>query len=213
MNRRQFLSALAAGVALPVLARAADLPSVQPNTIGGPRNILLEVVNFHCPRCRAVNDYLPQIEAQAANLKLPVRVAPLAWEGQSLWPDRVYYATRDLFPGTEAVMRDAFFDGIQGEGLAFDDLPEVLSFIQTRGLLPQLVRVDPKFNLEALADYATSNAPLVSEMKAGRLVGLSMAQEVPVFIWIGDGKILHTITPADAADPGSLVKKVLAQLQ
>ncbi|GBG14398.1 DNA repair protein RadA [Novimethylophilus kurashikiensis] len=199
------------GLALLPLTAMADMPT--PGVAAGPTDtVLVEIINFHCPRCHAVNDQFDTIAQAAKEAKIPLRVAPAAWEGQSLWPDRFYYAVRDLFPGAENIVRDALFDGIQREGQNFEELPQIISFLERRQLPQRIKQTVPKFDLLAVADRAASDITLVSEVKVGRLVDMSGATEVPVFAWVHDGKIKQLISPADASEPGPLVQKVLHKL-
>lgn len=210
MNRRILLIVAALGCLLQAPVQAQ---STAPGLAASPSGVVIvELVNLQCPRCRAVNDYVPQIERAARAAGADLRVAPLAWDGQSAWADRVYYAARDLFPGTENLVREVLFDGIQREGMRFEDLSQVLAYLERREVPKQLVARFPNFKMSEVAAYAGTDAPLLSEMKAGRLADLSMAQEVPVFVWVKNGEVVDSVSPATAADPLEMVQLVLKKL-
>ena len=202
-NRRDFLAttlSLLGGAMLPGIARAAQGP------------VIVEIANFQCPRCRSVNDHWERLD-QAVRAKGGIlRFAPVAWESQSLWPDRVYYAARDLYPAAEWVIRDAIFDGMQREGQRFDELSQVMSYFDRRQIAKYLQSKNVPFDLLAVADRAATDDSLLPEAKAGRLADLSGAAEVPVFVWLREGEIIHALSPADAAEPGPLVHKVLQKI-
>lgn len=208
--RRKVLKALLGLSLLPAAAMAQMAVPGMPASPSG--TVLVEIINFQCPRCRVVNDQFDYIAQAARAAKTPLRVAPAAWEGQSLWPDRVYYAVRDLFPGAEQTIRDALFDGVQREGQRFEELPQVIAFLERRQLPQRIKATVPNFDLLAVADRAADDITILSEVKVARLIDLSGATEVPVFVWVRDGKVLHTISPADAAEPGALVQKVVRKL-
>lgn len=174
--------------------------------------VLVELANFHCPRCRQVNDHIDRIRSAAAQQQIVFRFAPLAWEGQSLWPDRVYYAVRDLYPAAEGLVRDMLFDAIQREGQRFEELPQVLAYFERRQLPQQAQKLVGTFDMLSIADRAASDVALLSEMKAGRLIDLSGATEVPVFVWIREGEVVKSVSPTDAQEASPLVQKVLQQL-
>lgn len=174
--------------------------------------VLVELANFYCDRCRQVNDHFGRLQkaAQAAGGEL--RFAPLAWEGQSIWPDRVFYAARDLFPAADVLVRDALFEGLQGEGMPFENLPQVMAYFERKQLPQRALEFDRKFNLAQVAERAASDDVLYSEMKAGRLVELSGASEVPVFAWVHGGAVVKALSPRDAQDPIALVQLVIREL-
>lgn len=210
MNRRTFLlNAFLTSLALPFTARAATSPGLPASASG---TVLVELINLHCPRCRAINDYTSRIKQAALAAGLDFRVVPVAWEGQSLWPNRVYYAARDLFPGSENLVLEFLFDGIQREGQRFEDVAQVMAYLVRRELPKHLAKTHPELSLSAIADYAATDTPLFSEMKAGRLLDLTLAQEVPVFAWVREGAVLHTISPADSPEPLGLVRAVIEEL-
>lgn len=217
MNRRNFLTyaalASVAGLLFPLSAAADSAVPVTPGLPVSPTGtVLVELINLHCPRCRAINDYVPRIEQAATAAGLLFRVAPVAWEGQSLWPDRVYYAARDKYPGSEKLVREFLFDGLQRDGMVFENLEQTMAYLVRRELPKQLATAIPNLNLALIAEYAGTDAPLVSEMKAGRLIDLTLAQEVPVFAWVNNGEVIGVVSPKDAAEPISLVNAVLTKL-
>lgn len=214
MNRRDFLiKAGLAGLVLPFAAQAQTTPATSPGLPASRTGtVLVEIINFQCPRCRAINDYASRIKQAARAAGLDFRVTPIAWENQSLWPDRVYYAARDLFPGSEDLVREFLFDGIQREGMRFEDIAQVMAYLVRRELPKQLAQSHPTLSLSAIAEYAATDAPLISEIKVGRLLDLTLAQEVPVFAWVREGNVLHSISPANSAEPLGLVRAVMDAL-
>lgn len=203
-SRRHFMgAALAAvsGMLWPVTGRAAPGP------------VIVELVNFQCSRCREVNDHWERLDAAVRAQDGLLRFAPVAWDNQSLWPDRIYYATRDLFPAAEWVVRNALFDGMQREGQRFDELEQVLAYFERRQLVQQLSAKQVRFDLLALADYAASDTVLLAEAKAARLLSLTGASAVPVFAWVAEGEVTHVISPADASEPVALVHRVLQKIK
>lgn len=208
MNRRQLIAAGASVVGL-----TAASTTFGQSAPAAAQAALIKLVNFHCPRCRQVNVHTDRIARAAANAGMSFRYAPVAWEGQSLWPDRVYYTVRDQFPGAEGLVRDMFFEGIQQEGLRFEDLPQVLSFLERRQLAKRALAAEPTFSLVQIADQAASDLSLFSEIKAARLLDMVAAEEVPVFVWVVDGDIRSILAPAAAAEtPTALVQRVLGRI-
>lgn len=208
MNRRNFIGGLGL-TALSASPLSAWALSTSPGLPASPTGIVVvELANFHCNRCRSVNDHFDRLKTAAVAAGLDLRFAPVAWEGQSLWPDRVYYAVRDLYPEAEDLMRSAMFDGIQREGMRFEDMPQVLSYLERRQVPRLAGELGSKFNLAAVAERAMSDDVLFPEMKAGRLLDMSGADEVPVFSWIQDGNLVKTLSPRDAAEPVALVQLV-----
>lgn len=217
MNRRDFLGGAgqlgaAMILGLPALARAQY--GASPGLAPSPTNVvLLELVNFHCSRCRAVNDYADRLHEAAASVGIDFRVAPVAWERQSLWPDRVFYATRDVFPLAEGLIRTALFDGIQREGMQFENLEQTIAYLERRAIPQRGQSLYTNFSLVPIAERAITEAVLLSEAKAGRLLDMSGAQEVPVFLWIKGGEVVHMVSPQDASEPANLVRLVQQTLQ
>lgn len=203
-SRRQILTAGAAALlARPLMALAA--PTSKP--VSG--FAIVEIANFECGRCADVNQQFARIEAAARAKKIEVRFAPAAWQGQSLWPDRVYYASRDTFPKVAGIVRDAIYKGIHVQGQPFESLAQVRAYFDQEGILKNALALDPSFNWEAVAKVADSDAPLWSEVKVARLIDEAMIEETPSFIWLGDGKVYKTVTPKQANDAGALVNAVL----
>lgn len=216
MTTRRDLFRFAGGAALMLatgtsLAQSSGAPP-PPTLAPIPDVVIVELANLYCDRCRRVNDYFPRLQKLAAEAGLSLRFAPVTWEGQSVWPDRVYYAARDLYPSSEALIRDTLFDGIQREGMAFENLPQVLSYFERKQIAQRALGFDPKFNLAEVAARAAHDDILNSEMKAARLVVMSAASDVPVFVWLRDGEIIKTISPRDSQDPLALVQLVQREI-
>lgn len=215
MNRRKFLHTLGlsgAGASLlstPLGALAQY--SSSPGMRASPKDIvILELVNFGCSRCRAVNDQYPRLQQVAREQGYDLRFAPVTWEQQSLWPDRVYYAFRDLYPEAEHLARSAIFDGIHREGMRFENLEQVLAYFDRRQVPQAALSIYQGFNAAELAERANSEDVLLSEVKAARLLEQAGADEVPVFLWIRGGEIIHAVTPAEVnGEPRALVQLVL----
>lgn len=207
MNRRAFLRSVA-GMGLAALTPAVLAQgAVQPSSV-----TLVELINFHCSRCRAVNGQFERIEQAARDAGMAVRVGPVAWDTQSLWPDRVYYALRDLYPAVEADVRAVLFDGIQNDGQRFEDITQVMAFLERRKVFERAAQLDASFRSEKVIDYASSNTPLQAEMRAIRLIEHTGATEVPVFVWVKGGKVISSLTPAAASEPGALVQQVIQRI-
>lgn len=215
MNRRSFLhaaglSAVGLGLLSTPLGALAQY-SRSPGMQASPNNtVILELANFNCSRCRAVNDQYQRMHQAAREHGYDMRFAPVVWEQQPLWPDRVYYAFRDLYPEAESLARNALFDGIHREGMRFENLEQVLAYFERRQVPQAALSVYPNFNAAQLAERANSEDVLFSEIKASRLIEQSGAEEVPVFMWVRDGEVIHAITPAEAnGDARALVQLVL----
>jgi hypothetical protein len=205
--------ALAAGLLIFPASRALAQYSTSPGMAASPSGIVVvELANFHCNRCRAVNDHFDRLRAAARAAGHDLRFAPVAWDNQSLWPDRVYYATRDLFPAAEGLIRDAMFDGIQREGMIFETIPQVIAYLERRQVLEKALQLDPNFSLAAVAERAAAEDTVLAEAKAARLVNMSGAEQVPVFVWVKDGIIIKAVSPREAPQPIGLAQLVYREL-
>lgn len=205
MNRRDFLKGAAAllTVAVPGMSAAQAATS----------KALVQLINFHCSRCFAVNDQHARIAQAAAEAAVDYRAAPIAWGEQSMWPSRMYYSLRDLYPGSEHAARDAIFEGIHKEGQRFETLDQLVVFLERFEVLKSAQALHQGFNLDTLRAHAESDAPLAAEIRAIRLLEQSAAEEVPVFVWVENGLMTQVISPAQAAEPGALVQRVMGQLR
>jgi len=208
--RRKFMLgtglALATGGLLPQLAGAKsteDAPLVV---------TVVEIANFYCSRCYGVNGYFERLTQAAYEGKVDLLFAPVTWEGQSLWPSRAYYAMRDLYPRTESLVRDTLFHGIHAEGQIFETISQVRQYFERKGLLETASDLVPGFKWEAAAERAEGDEPLYSELRAGRLIDLANVEEVPSFLWLGDGRIADMVTPADSTEPGQIATLVTRKL-
>lgn len=206
-DRRSFLlKATGAGAVavssfspLTVLAQA-----VKPKLI-----TIVEVANFQCSICRAMNDHYGRIVAQAAEKQIDVRFAPVAWEGQSLWPNRVYYSMRDLYPQSEKLVRDAIFTGIHDEGQPFETLMQVVTYLEGKNIPTLLQEKGVRLDWGDVVRRAEGNEPLFSEIRAGQLIELAGVEEVPSFIWLKDAKVDKLISPTQAPEVGRLASLVI----
>lgn len=212
MNRRDFLGASIAGLMLPAASAFAQY-NRSPGLSASPSGtVIVMLANFYCNRCRQSNDHFERLQFAAREAGHDMRFAPVVWEGQSVWPDRAYYATRDLFPLAEGLVRGAMFDGLQREGMIFESIPQVIAYLERRQVTEKALKLEPNFSLAAIAERAITDDVMVSEAKAGRLVNLSGAEEVPVYTWIKDGQIVKTRSPRDANDVIGLVQLVYRDL-
>ena len=201
MKRRDFLALGAAGVTS--IAAAQSTGSIA----------LVQLINFQCTRSRAVDGQLEKIERAAAQAGQLFRCAPVAWQGQSLWPDRFYYAIRALYPATEYLIRERIFDGIQRDGLKFEDLPQVIAYMERRRVFEAISSKIPDFRLDAVAERAGSDEPLLSEYKATLLLDKAAPIGVPVFLWLKGGNVFRMVSPADAAEPVPLVNLAMNTIE
>ena len=207
LTRRLFLATASA------IAGSAAFPAFSQQTSKAMNSTaLVEIFNFRCTRCRAVSDYAERISLAAEKAGVIYRPAPVSWELSSIWTDRFYYAVRDLYPKTAHLVRETLFSGVHDYGQGFEELAQVLAYMESRQVVEKALILDPKFNLVAAADRAGTDDTLYPIAKAIRLLELSAAQEVPVFVWLEGGSVTKVISPADANDPSTLARKVLAEL-
>lgn len=207
-GRRHFLAAagiLAGSTVLPAFAQ-------QSNQLNLGVTALVEIFNFRCVRCRAVSDYADRISLASEKTGVIYRPAPISWDLASVWPDRFYYAVRDLYPKTAHIFREAIFSGVHDYGQGFEELAQLMAYMESRQVIEKALKIDINFNLVAVADRAGTDDTLYPLAKAIRLLELSAAQEVPVFIWLKGGSVMQVISPAYSADPSTLARKVLADL-
>lgn len=207
-SRRTFLkSTAAAGAsALAPFAFAQTAPGFNLVTA------LVEVFNFRCPRCRAVGDWAPRIEAAAKAAGVIYRPAPIAWTAEELWPDRFYYSARDLYPETAPLLRETLFEGFHNSGQTFEALANVLAYMESTGADAKAVQLNKNFNMMHVADRATTDDALYPIAKVVRLLEQTDAEEVPVFLWITGGSITKAMGPSDANEPAVLARRVIAEL-
>lgn len=188
---------------------AAPAPGLNPSTSGV---VLVEVANFHCPVCRVVNDHYERIRQSAAQAGVAFHFAPVTWDNHSPWPDRVYYATRDVAPAVAGLVREYLFDGVQRELQRFEDLSQVIAYLERRSVPELALKLDPNFSLANVAQRAATDDTVLSGMKAGRLLVLTHAERVPAFAWVKDGEVIDTVFPAEGEEPHSVVTRVLRKL-
>lgn len=207
-SRRMFLKSAAASGAAVLAPQAFAQTAEGPNLV----TALVEVFNFRCPRCRAVGDWSSRIEAAAKAAGVLYRPAPIAWTADELWPDRFYYAARDLYPETAPLIREALFNGFHDAGQTYEALANVLAYLESSGTDAKAVTLNRSFNIVRVADRATTDEALYPIAKVVRLLEQTDAEEVPVFIWVQGGSITKAIGPSEASEPAVLARRVIAEL-
>lgn len=97
---RRLLACLAAAVLMLPAAAAGDA-----------RPALVEIANFDCPYCYALNQHHRRIEQAAARAGYRFIYAPVPNHARfaSAWRERTYYAARNL-PGLESNVRSALLE-------------------------------------------------------------------------------------------------------
>lgn len=209
MRRRDFIAGGAATLMLAALpAWSRSLPPQVPAAAGA----LVELINFSCARCFAVNAHRERLSAAAAQANLELRIAPVYWDNQSPWPSYAYYAARNLSPQAASYVLDELFAGMHQEGQKFEELSQVLAFLERRQVPAALAEKGITLHLPALAKEAASEAVKTSELKAARLLALSGADEVPVFLWVREGEVKNILHPGHADEPTALVGVVITAL-
>lgn len=212
MRRRALLQATAAA-ALGSASGAWAQYSRSPGLPASPTGVVVvELANFYCNRCRQANDHFDRLQEAARKAGHDFRFAPVSWETQSLWPDRAYYAVRDLYPSAAGLMRHAMFEGLQRDGMLFESITQIAAYLERRQLAEQILQLEPRFNLADLVEKASTDDTLLAEAKAGRLASLSGAEQVPVFVWVRDGELIKTRSSRDAKDVIGLVQLVYQDL-
>lgn len=96
-----FLRALAAVTAFAFAAVSNTASADQ-------RPALVEIANFDCPYCYAINKHHPRIKraAERAGMRFVYAPVPSSSDYENAWRERAYYAARHL-PGMEKAVRDA----------------------------------------------------------------------------------------------------------
>jgi len=120
---------------------------------------------------------------------------------------------RALYPGSEHAARDVIFEGIHKEGHRFETLDQIVVYLKRFEVFKRAQALHPRFALDALRTHVDSDAPLAAEIRAIRLLEQSAAEEVPVFVWVENGLMTQVISPAQAAEPGALVQRVMGRLR
>lgn len=91
---------------------------------------VVKVLNFSCARSRALEAHDAAIATAVAEGGGQFVFAPVSWGEQSDARDRVYYAARSFGSAIEQRVRAALYAGAQDSGLPFEDIPQVIVWLQ-----------------------------------------------------------------------------------
>lgn len=188
-------------LALPTLGFAQSLPTNR-NQVA-----LVQLINFGCSMSRQVEAESDRIAQVAKDRGVAYVIAPVAWETQTLWPDRMYYALRALHPEWAGAARLALFNGMQRSGMKFEDLAQVTTYLEQDPVLHEAI-TQKGINWAGAVVLANQDDPLISEAKALRLLDKSGAEDLPAFLWVLNGEIIHREFLRDDSVP-QLVRRVI----
>jgi predicted DsbA family dithiol-disulfide isomerase len=174
----------------------------------GPSFYVVEIANFACAHCRAMDPLVPSLIAATTAAGGEFDFAPLVWDGQPEARDMVYYAARQQGPDVAAAVRTSLFKGIQDNNLPFEDVAQVDAWLQ------QDVPVSVGIDYDQLArDLNTDVLTHLPEAKTARLAKAAGVSATPTFVFIKDGVVVTTLTAAPSDSAYSLAEKVKAELK
>jgi protein-disulfide isomerase len=173
-----------------------------------PSFYVVEIANFGCAHCRAMDPLIPSLIAATTAAGGEFDFAPLVWDDQSEARDMVYYAVRQQGPDVAAAVRASLFKGIQDNSLPFEDVAQVEAWLQ------QDVPVSVGIDYDQLArDLNTDVLTRLPEAKTARLAKAAGVSATPTFVFIKDGAVVTTLTAAPSDSAYSLAEKVKAELK
>jgi CheY-like chemotaxis protein len=165
MKMRQFIAGLALAAAS-FGALAADT-SV----------IVVKVINFSCPICRASeNQDAPVISAANATAGQFV-YAPIPSEAGEYAREKVYYAVRKQGREAEKRVRESLYRGAQDVNMPFMDITQVIEWLKDD---VRNVRID----WQQLTADANSPEAMQALSKAAVLTQRAGAQQLPAYILV-----------------------------
>lgn len=209
LSRRLFMGAGLLACCAPVLATQKNTPPIVSERYS--RVALVQFINFGCALSLQMNQNYERIRETAASAGVEFRVAPVAWQHQGMWADMVYYAARDLYPGFEIPVRKALFDAFQRDGIRFNDVLQVLVYLRQHPDILYILEKNPGISMQAWQTQAESSEPMVAEYKAIRLLESSGVDQLPAFLWLSDGRIIHREVPKNG-NVAALLSDVLFTL-
>jgi hypothetical protein len=217
-TRRKLLLAGAALLPMAAFAKTAEKPGGASTSFPAPKAppktgyTIVEIANFQCTRCAGVNTQYSRLRDEAGKKKIDLLFSPAAWQGQSLWPDRVYYAARDLYPRAQDVVRDAIFKGIHQQGQPFEALVQVRAYFEHEKIIEAAQKADKAFDWKQVEAKANSDDPLWAEVRVSKLIDLAFVTQTPAFLWLGDGQLYKAVNPKAVDTAGEVVNLVLQQI-
>lgn len=160
---------LAAGLALTTMLAGSVSARV-----GQTSSVLVELVNFECPHCRAESAYVPGIASAARQAGNTFEVAPLepAPAGSPAASVLAFYAETAAYPEQDVAAAAAIYNGYV-QGAAMGSKRSVLSWLHLQG-----VRVAAAYRL------LSTQIPMSRWTKALRLAGYVHASTYPTFVAI-----------------------------
>jgi hypothetical protein len=165
---------------------------------------IVKLLNFGCPVCRASEANDPTIEAAARDAGATLSYAPVPISGDAPTSrEQVYYAIRPLGPQVEREVRESLYKGAQDAGQVFDTTASVLVWLHND--LPKL-----KLNSAAVEKAAADEAPL---RRAVRLVMLAHTTSVPDYVFIQDGQVIGSVSPATLPAGETISAAVIAKIK
>lgn len=181
MNRRKFLTGLAAGVLSPMLARAqtpaAKLPD---NAI-----YVVKFISFACNFCRAAENGDSLIEQAVEKTGGKLSVAPVdTSEGQTYLKERVYFAARGLGDDVAGRMRKAMFYATQDHGLTFSNLDSISTWLSVNAA--DWLNDSARQTLLREAAGSTTDAALGRAVRLAKSAGVDV---LPAYVILQNGEV------------------------
>lgn len=165
MKRRQFIAGL-------VLATAGFAAYAADTSV-----IVVKVLNFSCPICRASENQDSAIIAAANATAGQFVYAPIPGEAGEFARERVYYAARKQGRQAEQRVRESLYRGAQDMNMPFMDVTQVIEWLKDDV-------TDIRMDWARLTEDAQDDTSMMALRKAALLTKNAGAQVLPAYILV-----------------------------
>jgi predicted DsbA family dithiol-disulfide isomerase len=172
-----------------------------------PKFYVVEIANFACSHCRAMESSIPGIADAAQQAGGKYVFGPIVWDEQPIARDLVYYAARIQGNRVERAVRASLYKAVQDNGLLLEDAGQTMAWLQ------QDIGPEVPIDFSRLSQDAADSVTALSEVKAAKLAESAGVTGTPTFVFLKDGKSVAILSanPGEAS-PSALASRVKAEI-
>lgn len=173
--------------------------------LAGNPAYIVEIANFSCPHCAAMERHYEEIERAAEATGGSLSFAPISWGDQSDWRDRFYYSAAINNKADAELIRRSIYRAAAQSGQPLENIYQVKEWL--------LQDVGNLINIDEIQEGAYDEDVEAALEKTKRLIAISGIQSVPSYIIIRDGAVIKSIERIENEQYNDYKERIIQEIR
>ncbi len=154
---------------------------------------VVKIISFECPHCAASNSFDNTLRREIKPYKGRLVIAPVSPQVETNAKDRVFYSVKKINEDASFVVKDQIFRAYHEFDLKFEDTFQVEEWVKQELQNTTFNNLD----WETISKLYFSDDVTTAMIKAYQLIVKNDLENLPVYVYLKDGKVIKVVDYSD----------------